>query len=302
MTAPVLFQFMPPLLPSEYLALTESIKTHGVQVPVIVDEAGAIIDGHHRDQIAAELGIECPREVRAGLDDSTKRTLAISLNKDRRHLTRSQIQALVVESLKADPHMSDREHARRTGVNHETVGAARQRLVSAGVVAESATRIGRDGVTQPATKPERIDLATGEVLDAAESEFVNEAGEPLPVWNPRPEPYPQLRRAPWPERRDEPAPETSATTGGGEAPVVAEPRKVVGLDGKQYSRPEPKPQRRRALVDAAQDAAADLLRAAEKVERIYSDDRYPKNREQVAEVTRGYLSRTVEVIDRINSL
>ena len=27
MTAPVLFQFMPPLLPSEYQALTESIRT-----------------------------------------------------------------------------------------------------------------------------------------------------------------------------------------------------------------------------------------------------------------------------------
>lgn len=83
---------------------------------------------------------------------------------------------------------------------------------------------------------------------------------------------------------------------------IAEPMIIPGDNGKQYTRPEPKPQRRRSLVDAAQDAAADLLRAAEKVERIYSDDRYPKNREQVAEVTRGYLSRTVEVIDRINSL
>lgn len=66
MSAPVLFQFLPPLLPSEYQALTESIRTHGVQVPVLVDESGAIIDGHHRDQIAAELGIKCPREVRSG--------------------------------------------------------------------------------------------------------------------------------------------------------------------------------------------------------------------------------------------
>ena len=50
MSAPVLFQFLPPLLPSEHQALTESIRTHGVQVPVLVDESGAIIDGHHRDQ------------------------------------------------------------------------------------------------------------------------------------------------------------------------------------------------------------------------------------------------------------
>ena len=72
MTSPVLFQFMPPLLPSEYQALTESIRAHGVQVPVIVDENGAIIDGHHRDQIATELGVACPRVVRDDLTDAEK--------------------------------------------------------------------------------------------------------------------------------------------------------------------------------------------------------------------------------------
>lgn len=76
---------------------------------------------------------------------------------------------------------------------------------------------------------------------------------------------------------------------------------TIGLDGKTYPRPAASP-RRRSIVDAARDAASDLHRAAEKVERIFADDRYPKNREQVAEVTRGYLSRTVELLDRINSL
>jgi len=163
-TAPVIFQFMPPLLPSEYASLTESIRQHGIQVPVLVDENGAIIDGHHRDMIAAELGIDCPRDVREGLSDSVKRTLAISLNKDRRHLTRAQVQALLEESVKADPQLSDREHARRIGVSHVTVAAVRTDLESGGQIDHLEYRENPQGRPQPATKPERIDPATGEVL------------------------------------------------------------------------------------------------------------------------------------------
>jgi len=163
MSAPVLFQFMPPLLPSEYASLTESIRQHGIQVPVLVDENGAIIDGHHRDMIAAELGIDCPRDVRVGLSDSVKRTLAISLNKDRRHLTRAQVQALLEESVKADPQLSDRGHARRVGVDHQTVGAVRRELEAGGEIPHLEYRENPQG-HQPATKTERIDPVTGEVL------------------------------------------------------------------------------------------------------------------------------------------
>ena len=165
MSAPVLFQFMPPLLPSEYASLTESIRQHGIQVPVLVDENGAIIDGHHRDMIAAELGIDCPRDVRTGLTDSVKRTLAISLNKDRRHLTRAQVQALLEESVKADPQLSDREHSRRLGVSDHTVASTRKDLEAGAQIAHLAYRENPQGRPQPATKPERIDPTTGEVLE-----------------------------------------------------------------------------------------------------------------------------------------
>ncbi len=166
MSAPVLFQFMPPLLPSEYASLTESIRQHGIQVPVLVDENGAIIDGHHRDMIAAELGIDCPRDVRTGLSDSVKRTLAISLNKDRRHLTRAQVQALLEESVKADPQLTDREHARRIGVSHVTVAAVRNDLAANGQIDHSIPRVTSEGKPAPGPKPtERIDPDTGEVLD-----------------------------------------------------------------------------------------------------------------------------------------
>ena len=167
MSAPVLFQFLPPLLPSEYQALTESIRTHGVQVPVLVDESGAIIDGHHRDQIAAELGIKCPREVRSGLTDTEKRSLAITLNRDRRHLTQEQKRALASESVKADPQLSDREHARRVGVTHPTVAKIRAELEAEGGLESVTNRLMPSGKPAPGPKPkpvERIDSTTGEIV------------------------------------------------------------------------------------------------------------------------------------------
>lgn len=59
-------------------------------VPVVVDEAGEIIDGHHRAMIADSLGVEYPTRVMPGLSAHEKRVLAVSLNVDRRHLTDAQ--------------------------------------------------------------------------------------------------------------------------------------------------------------------------------------------------------------------
>lgn len=284
MTAPVLFQFMPPLLPSEYAALTESIKAHGVQVPVIVDESGAIIDGHHRDQIATELGIDCPREVRVGLSDTEKRGLAITLNRDRRHLSRSQIQALVAESLKADPQLSDLQHAKRTGVHNETVAAARRRLVESGDVTESVTRTDTLGRQQPATKPDRIDPATGEVL--TETSTAAGSGEApaavdLNEWR-----RDQLQRA-----EDEGL--IIALTGPNS---IADPPKVTGPDGKQYTRPEPSTPRRKALPEQFLTATLALTDKVKAIVRLAEDDRFTSNTEKVATANRSDLIRAIDAL------
>ncbi len=85
------YQVMPPLDDEQYKALRESIAEHGVQVPVDVDEAGRILDGHNRKAIAAELGMPCPSRVVAGLaDDEARMAYALEVNVHRRHLTREQ--------------------------------------------------------------------------------------------------------------------------------------------------------------------------------------------------------------------
>lgn len=156
MSSPVLFQALPPLAPDEYRALEESITAHGIQVPILIDENGVVIDGHHRQKIASHLDIECPTIIKSGYTEAEKRTLALSLNIDRRHLNREQKRALIAESIKADPQLSDREHAKRTGSHHTTVGGVRSELEDDGDVAKLATRTDASGREQPASKPRPV--------------------------------------------------------------------------------------------------------------------------------------------------
>ena len=51
----MLYQFLPRLSDDEYTSLEKSIREHGIQVPIVVDENGSVIDGHHRKEIADRL-------------------------------------------------------------------------------------------------------------------------------------------------------------------------------------------------------------------------------------------------------
>ncbi|NLP64359.1 ParB N-terminal domain-containing protein [Paraburkholderia sacchari] len=153
MTAPK-FQLMPPLTPVEDTELRASIEAHGVLIAILVDEHGDVIDGHHRQKLAAELGVECPREVRDGLSDEQKRTMARTLNTARRMLTREQRRALIADQLKDTPDCSDNAIAKDLGVSDMTVGKVRADLESTSQIMKLAARQGADGKTrkQPAKK------------------------------------------------------------------------------------------------------------------------------------------------------
>jgi len=113
------YQFLPPLTDEERASLTESIGTFGVLQPVITDEDGNILDGHHRAEIAAALGVECPRSVLAGLSEEQKIETAVVLNLARRHLDAEQKQALVAELRTRG--LSIRWISERTGIPKSTV-------------------------------------------------------------------------------------------------------------------------------------------------------------------------------------
>ena len=124
------FQVMPPLSDEEYAALREDIAERGVLVPVVVDQHGNVLDGHHRQRIAVKLGVDCPMEIRQVGDEDEARDVAFTLNLARRHLTREQKRALIQVEIDRDPAATDRSIARRLRCSPSTVGAVRRGEVS----------------------------------------------------------------------------------------------------------------------------------------------------------------------------
>lgn len=64
--------------------------------------------------------------------------------------------ALIAESLKQDPQLSNREHERRTGASRNTVGSVREELEAAGELSQSDSRVSADGRVRPASQPPRV--------------------------------------------------------------------------------------------------------------------------------------------------
>lgn len=144
------YQVMPPLSPEEYEELKADIKERGVMVPIEFDEAGNILDGHHRLRICEELGItDFPKVIRSGMTEDEKRTHARKLNMARRHLNRVQKQELIREQLKETPEKSDRQIASGLGVDKNTVNAQRKKMESTGEIHQLKTNIGADGKERP---------------------------------------------------------------------------------------------------------------------------------------------------------
>src|SRR5262245_4037596 len=52
------YQLLPDLTEAEYASLKAQIAAWGVQVPVVRDEHGNTLDGHHRERAVKELGIK----------------------------------------------------------------------------------------------------------------------------------------------------------------------------------------------------------------------------------------------------
>ncbi len=99
------YQLLPDLTRDEYATLKADIAKRGVLVPVEYDEAGAILDGHHRVRACRELGIaDWPRVVRDGMTEQQKREHVIRLNLARRHLNESQRAMVAAKLVNAPAH------------------------------------------------------------------------------------------------------------------------------------------------------------------------------------------------------
>jgi hypothetical protein len=118
---------MPPLAEPEYEALKASIaRGYDPARPIVIDENGTVLDGHHRKQACAELGITPPVVTLPGLTEDQKHDYAMRANLACRHLTQLQKRDLIRGELERDSSRSDREIGRLCGADHKTVGSVRR--------------------------------------------------------------------------------------------------------------------------------------------------------------------------------
>jgi len=83
-------KLLPKLPQEEYEALKESIKTEGQHYPIIVNDEGFILDGHHRFQICQELSLTPKYEIKEFPSVLHEKKFVIESNLLRRQLTTFQ--------------------------------------------------------------------------------------------------------------------------------------------------------------------------------------------------------------------
>ena len=129
-------------------ALTESIRRFGVLVPVVNDQRGRLIDGHHRSRIADALGVDYRVDAVSVSSEAQSLELASTLNTDRRQLTVAQRRE-VTAALREQGH-SLRAIATAVGVDDKTV---RNDLSTADYSAVPGRVTGLDGKSRPSSRP-----------------------------------------------------------------------------------------------------------------------------------------------------
>lgn len=162
------YQLFDTLDPATEAALRSSIGRWGVLVPIVKDQHGNIIDGHHRSRIADELGVEFRVDVRDVADDDEAQAIARTLNTDRRHLD-AEMRRPMAFDLRQEGH-STRAIAKALGVGQTQVRRdieAEQLSRGAQLTVPDRT-IGLDGKSRPSTRPKAEPAA--EVLEQAEPE------------------------------------------------------------------------------------------------------------------------------------
>jgi len=111
------YQLAPPLSEKDRRRLRDSIAEHGVLIPVSVDQDGRLLDGHHRREIAAELGVDCPTQEIHCTSEEARLSVSATLNADRRQMTDGQ-RTILGRKLEERFRELARERQRQAGEQH----------------------------------------------------------------------------------------------------------------------------------------------------------------------------------------
>lgn len=85
------YEFIPRPNIEDRKKLKDSIIKDGIQIPIILNREGFILDGHTRYEICLELGItDIPTEIKLFPDEISERKFVVMTNLARRHLNKFQ--------------------------------------------------------------------------------------------------------------------------------------------------------------------------------------------------------------------
>ncbi len=114
------------------------VRRHGSQL---------LVDGYHRLEAAKNLGLDWIRvEVVEASPGEDLHELAFALNATHgRPLSLADRRAFAERILRGQPHLADREIARRSGLSANTVGAIRGHLEESAQIEQTTERVGQGG-------------------------------------------------------------------------------------------------------------------------------------------------------------
>jgi hypothetical protein len=116
---------VPQLSISEYESFKEDIKQNGVQVPIITNQDGVILDGHHRYRAwVIDLGrlvTEMPKPTVAGYNDKLQEKMfVINVNLKRRQLNSFQRISLALKAKPILEEIAKRNQKARIKIDNDT--------------------------------------------------------------------------------------------------------------------------------------------------------------------------------------
>ena len=178
---------------TEFSALVNDIREHGLIDPIMLHSDGSILDGRNRYRACLEAGVDPVYDTWSG--NSSEAAFVISRNIHRRHLTRDQKHELIAALLKEIPERSNRQIAKDVKVDHKTVSAERSKLEATGEIPQLDKTMGADGKARPAKRV----IEVGADLGVDDNDLVEEDDDDLVSWEAPPSRRMKSRPARWSE-------------------------------------------------------------------------------------------------------
>jgi ParB-like chromosome segregation protein Spo0J len=152
-----------PLLSHEELeAMAADMKRHGIRrAPVLLRRSDApsgydVVDGRGRLTAIQLAGLPLfdangtsTFNTHVLADDEDPYDASIAANVLRRHLSKEERDEAMLKMVALRPELSDRQIAKKFGVDHKTIGAVRKKGIATGEVSPVDRTVGADGKSRP---------------------------------------------------------------------------------------------------------------------------------------------------------